>query len=364
MRVGVNAQPLVNSLTGIGQYTLAFLKHLVQNHPDVEWVLYASTPLKTDFFDKFPNVKVSIYPAKSKIHQLFFFVFYMKGVLERDNIAVFWSPTHILPLQKSNKVKYFMSVHDLVCIKMPGTMPITNAIKDRLLFTPSVKIADKIFSLSKCTHQDLVSLFRLKSEPVLVYPAYEKPENNINEEKPLVPGKYVLAICTKEPRKNLQVLLRAYLLLPKTMRAQYKLVFCGGKGWKSAAFMNELSLAAKTNSIINFDYVTDDERNNLYSHASVFVFPTLYEGFGLPVIEAMSYGIPVIISDIPIMHEIAEDAALYADPKSPKAFAEQLERLLTSPELLSEYTYRSAKQYQRHSSWKPGADLIWNELNN
>jgi glycosyltransferase involved in cell wall biosynthesis len=104
--------------------------------------------------------------------------------------------------------------------------------------------------------------------------------------------------------------------------------------------------------------VTDAQRNNLYSHATLFVFPTLYEGFGLPVIEAMSYGIPVLTSDIPIMREVGEDAALYADPKNPQDIATQISHILTNPERLSEYTQKSLNHYARFNSWKPGADII------
>lgn len=361
MRIGVNAQPLVNALTGIGQYTLALLKHLVTDHPDVEWVLYASGPLTTPFFDGMKNVTLSIHPTPSKIQQVLFFAFCMKKILEKDNIDVFWSPTHILPLQKSKTVKYVMSVHDLVCIKMPKTMPFVNAIKDKLLFFPSVRNADAIFALSKTTRHDLIHHVSLKTDPILVYPAYEKIKSD-DKKSPLVSGKYILSVCTKEPRKNLSALLKAYLQLPTTLQQEYTLVFCGSNGWKSSGFLKAIAEASKTHPIINFDYVTDDERNNLYQHATLFVFPTLYEGFGLPVIEAMSYGIPVLTSDIPIMREVGRDAALYANPNNTQAIADQIQEILTYPERLSEYSRKAVQHYTHYNSWKHGADIIWETM--
>ena len=160
------------------------------------------------------------------------------------------------------------------------------------------------------------------------------------------------------------VLLQAYLLTPLSIKNEYTLVFCGGKGWKSEPFMEALTTAAKSYSIKNFDYVSDQERDNLYTHATLFVFPTLYEGFGMPVIEAMSYGLPVIVSDIPIMREVAEESALYADAHHPQTFSEQMRHMLHSDELLSKYSALSLQRFQPFNSWKSSADHIWKEMQN
>lgn len=148
----------------------------------------------------------------------------------------------------------------------------------------------------------------------------------------LPPG-YALSVGTLEPRKNLETLLRAWRLLRRRLGHAPPLVLCGGYGWKTESLRGEVEAAAAEGWLHHLGYATEEELAACYRHARLFVFPSRYEGFGLPVLEAMTASVPVVASDLPVLRELAAEAALYAPPLDPAAWADRVEELLRTPEL-------------------------------
>jgi glycosyltransferase involved in cell wall biosynthesis len=169
------------------------------------------------------------------------------------------------------------------------------------------------------------------------------------------PSAYCLHVGTVEPRKNLPALLAAYRLLRAAGEAPPPLVLAGQLGWKSEALRRDIAAAAGEGWLRHFGYVGTGELVALYRGATVVALPSWYEGFGLPVVEAMALGAPVLLSDIPVFHEVAGHAALYAPPDDPAAWAAALARLFADPTLRADLAARGRQRAERFT-WERAAE--------
>jgi alpha-1,3-rhamnosyl/mannosyltransferase len=146
-----------------------------------------------------------------------------------------------------------------------------------------------------------------------------------------ITGKYVLFLGNIEPRKNIVRLVRAYENLPVTLRNKYSLVLAGGVGWNNDEIAKTIeNSVASGHKVITTGYVSEKQRASLYKNASVFAFPSLYEGYGLPVLEAASYGVPVVASDLSVLREVMGQGAAYCDPMKTSSITETLRAVLES----------------------------------
>jgi glycosyltransferase involved in cell wall biosynthesis len=204
-----------------------------------------------------------------------------------NNIGVFWGTQIILPFIKSVKIKYVLTVYDLVFRLYPSSMQMSGRIFSALFFKQSLKNADKIITISDNTKNELLHFYStLKLDPKVqtIYLGKRDLEAN-NQEKILYDFDYILALGSIEPRKNLLYLIKTfeYMLIKKPT---LKLVLAGGKGWKSSGLFEYIKENKLQNNIIFTGYVSDQDINMLFKKCELFVFPSMYEGFGLPLIEA------------------------------------------------------------------------------
>jgi glycosyltransferase involved in cell wall biosynthesis len=174
-----------------------------------------------------------------------------------------------------------------------------------------------------------------------------------------VPAGYALSVGTLEPRKNLETLLRAWRHLRRRRRGRGEatppLVLCGGYGWKAEGLRREVEAARAEGWLHHFGYVSEEELAAFYRHARLFVFPSRYEGFGLPLLEAMSAGVPAVASDLPVLRELAGDAALYAPPRNEEAWAERVDGLLDDPDLAARLAAAGRERAARFT-WERAAE--------
>jgi glycosyltransferase involved in cell wall biosynthesis len=155
-----------------------------------------------------------------------------------------------------------------------------------------------------------------------------------NLKKMGIQGKYILFVGSIEPRKNIQNLVEAYTKLPMFIKDTYSLVLAGGKGWKDEQILASIKDAQNNgNKIIQTGYITEAEKDALYKDASLFVLPSHYEGFGMPIYEAMQYKIPIVASNIPVFNEIAGDSITYFDKDSVGDIANVMEKIISSKSL-------------------------------
>ena len=229
------------------------------------------------------------------------------------------------------------TVHDLVPLRFPEWVEPETLRLHGSKYENAAATCDRIFANSSFTAWDVVELLGVPEQRVRVaYPGID-PRFSPEGEAADVGGPYVLGVSTLEPRKNLPALVAAFALL-RQRRPELTLALAGLDGWEREP------LAAEGVRLLGF--VSDDELARLYRGASAFAYPSRFEGFGIPVVEALASGVPTVVSSHPSLDEASGEAALRADPDDPEAFAEALEQALASPrgtgvEHASRFTWRA-----------------------
>ena len=231
-----------------------------------------------------------------------------KGLAEFDLVHC---PTVTAPFFFRPGSKVIMTVHDLTPILFPRLHTRRSTLYYRYLLKQRLRFVDRFIAVSRRTKEDLVDLFGLPSDKIdVVYSGVSsqyKPSTQIRDN-------FLLAVATLEPRKNLKRLIQAYVDLRKEREIQDRLILVGKKGW---SYDDILTVPTEYKDDIVFTgYLPEKDLIRLYQTARLFVYPSLYEGFGLPVLEAMACGCPVITSCTSSMPEVAGEAALYIDPSN------------------------------------------------
>lgn len=320
MRVGVDAHPLREPLTGVGRYLFELLERFPS---DVELVLYSRHPPLLPPAVRPGDATIRTYPRGQWAFSLQSRV---AADASKDGLDVFWAPNAIAPL--SVRVPTVITVHDLTVRLHGSTMRRRRRLLESLMLRQSVRKAQKIMTVSETT-ASLVSTFypnaAQKVRTTRIDGATLPPS-----EKDLTRGDFILAVGTIEPRKNIMVLLAAIerLLVSGTHAS---IVLVGNYGWHAEECMGRLEdLRARFPSSIEVMFDADDKRlAELYRTCRAFVAGSIYEGFGMPVVEAMREGAPVIVSDIAAFREVGGEAPLYFAPDDHQTLASHIRRLLT-----------------------------------
>lgn len=231
------------------------------------------------------------------------------------------------------------TIHDLTYLYYPETVEAKNLPHLRRVVPRSIKTADFILTVSESVKKELVKEFQIDPDKIVATPL--PPEEmfaktcsagelkKVREKYKIGSKRYIFFLGNFEPRKNLKTLIAAYRTLPDSIKNNYQLVLAGGKGWKSDEAKAALDDAINAGeSVVHIGYIDDVDRPALYQAASLYVMPSLYEGFGIPVLEAMQSGCPVVAADIPVLREAGGNAALYADPNSPTDLAMAIQKAL------------------------------------
>lgn len=265
------------------------------------------------------------------------------------------------------KSKYSATViHDLTYLYFPEVVEEKNLAHLRRVVPRSIKKADFIITVSESIKAELVKEFSLSPEKCVVTPIppdesflktstpkqIKDAKNKYGLDEDM---KYIYFIGNLEPRKNLKTLIEAYSLLPKEIKSEYGLVLAGGKGWKTEETQRALDTAIKAGgNIKHLGFIDQEDSPTLYQGASLFVMPSLYEGFGMPVLEAMASGTPVVASNIPVLREVGSTYATYADPHNPQSFADAIQKSLSSPKPSREELLKNVMRY----SWEDNVTKI------
>jgi glycosyltransferase involved in cell wall biosynthesis len=231
-------------------------------------------------------------------------------------------------------VRLTATIHDLTCWLMPELHTEANVRADRTFAEKILRRADGLIAVSENTRQDAIKLLGIAPEKIETIHS-GVAEEYFNARPRQRPRPYVLYVGTIEPRKNLDVLLDAW----KLVHADFELVIAGPQGWGS-----EQTLARIRQEATYLGYVPEADLPGLVAGAAVFVYPSLYEGFGFPVVQAMAAGVPVITSNTSCLPEIAGDAAVLVDPRSPSEIASALTRLLDSEPTRAQFGARGRER--------------------
>ena len=376
MRIGIDAYPLTRErLTGLGTYLLNLIKHLEAIDVENEYFLYGCRDFQLPFKNNRWHVRLVKGPRLVRKISTFWLLFGASSMLQRDKIDVFLGTQNLIPIFLPASIKKILVINDLSVLVCPQTMPFIQYIAHRCIFKRSLFSADRIIAISHSTKDDIIKYFpHLKEEKITaVYDAcspevflpHKKEEINSYIKKRFSSlDKYILAVSSLEWRKNTLGLLRSYYLCWMNFNIKHKLLIAGcEKRAKTTAIERLVKELSLEDSVHFLGYVDLEELIYLYNGADVFVFPSFYEGFGLPPLEAMSCGTPVIASDIRVLREVLGDAALLVDPYNHEEMARGIDRVLTD-QVLAENLRKKGLDRVKLFSWDKTAKVTRQILTN
>ena len=314
MKIGVDASALVKNRTGVGNYIYAILIELVKQTQH-EFYLYSNQAI---FFPALKNVqvKVSVPYRKGPLWQNT----QLRSMLIKDRVDVFWGGNGYLPIGLPKYMGKVLTIHDLVYRQAGSTMPWVSRWSRRFFQPLSVHLADKIVAVSQATASEMVQFYQRSPDKVIhpqidpVYRLVPMAEQVSVSKKYNINRQFLLVLGTLEPRKNLVNLVTAWLQLHEEGFDLPLLAIAGGKGWLDGALPKLVSIGESLGIIKKLGFVAQEDMRGLYSCANTFILPSLYEGFGMPVLEAQLCGTPVMISDIPSLREASGGVACFFEP--------------------------------------------------
>jgi len=258
-------------------------------------------------------------------------------------------------LRPPRNTKITATLYDMTCWLAPETHTPANVDMARRFAQSVLKRADGMIAISANTRADTIRILDLKPDRIeVIYPGVSEAFFQAfptTRKKP-----YILFVGTIEPRKNVNVLLDAYGQLSLSVREEYNLVVAGPAGWGDKGALQRLRSGAA--GVEYLGYVEENDLPGLTAGATVFVYPSLYEGFGLPVAQAMAAGTPVITSNVSSLPEVGGDSTVLVDPQSPAELSAALQRVLLSPELRSQMSASGKKRAQEYH-WDTCARKSW-----
>lgn len=349
-RIGVDARQLSTQVSGIGRYNAEVLSRLVEmGH---EWFLYSHRPLVLGDWDR-PNVHVRTAGISHTYLRMLWSQTVMPWWASQDGLDLFWSPLHRLPLVMPPGLARVVTIHDLVWRHAGQTMRPLNRWLDQTLMPHAVRASDRVVAVSASTAADIEREMPFAAGRVRAIPlgAAELGEPGPKESLAALglSGPYFLFVGTLEPRKNLGRLLEAWSRLPPGLGGGAVLAVAGGAGWGEVDVQAMVLRLGLQDRVRILGFVSDQQLATLYAHALFLAMPSLYEGFGLPLLEATSRGVPVLTSDIASMPEVAGEAGLLVSPLDVDSIARGLAQMLGEPKFLSELGGRALASAQRFS---------------
>lgn len=266
-----------------------------------------------------------------------------RHMILEDRLDVFWGAAHILPLGLPSALRKVVAVHDLVWRLYPETLERKNYFMHRLFAERSIQQASRLICFSYNTARDVERYLSVSPSKIeVIYPGVLPdywPRDRAAAARHIAAKfqtseNYICAVGTVEPRKNLSTLIQAVKILHGRGSFPYQLLIAGGSGWKNSEIYRSVQQAGLTEREVKFlGYVPEEDLPMLYSGARVFAFPSLYEGFGIPLIEAMACGAPVVASNVSSIPEVVRDAAVLVSPQRTEDFADAMMRVTTQAEL-------------------------------
>jgi len=321
-KIAIDARPLSRPRSGIRRYLEKILEVLLEKS-DIRWYLYSDKPLRSSIIQPHHNVVVRV-TGREKLARIMWFWVLHKWI-RQDSPNTYWSPRHHLPRFLPPGVRKVVTIHDLVWRTLPATMRWSSLFAERLATPYSIKIADRIVAVSESTAADVRQLMPESCDKITVLHHGKSDLHTLSTETTprYQKNPYFLSVGTVEPRKNFVRLMTAYSIYRKNGGAN-DLVIVGNRGWGWKAFeqtRSKLNLGGSFKFVENCD---DENLSRLYRHAEAFVMVSLGEGYGLPVAEAEQFDLAMLLSDLPVFHEVNPSTVLWVDEMDPQAIANGL----------------------------------------
>lgn len=365
MRIGIDARTILNpekgDAIGVGHYTYQLIRHLLDIDKENKYVLFFDFRVREKDVKKFarPNVKIKFYPFSD-------YSKYLPGVydeilgsatLSKEKLDLVHSTSPLSRIPMSYGGKTVVTIYDLGVYKVPDAFPQLYRAKMKTMTSMMANKAEKIIAVSGAIKNDLVKLLECPEDKIkVIYSGLDKrffAPAVISSEKVLgkfsIKDKYILFLGTLEPVKNLSRLFEAFKLFKEKLKKEksgenYKLVVAGKRGWLSEEYKQIAKDLGLGKDVIFTGYIIGDELVPLFSGATFFAMPSLYEGFGATVLEAMACGTPVIVSRVSSIPEIAGDAVKFINPLDTNELAETMLEFSQNEELRQQYKEKGQLQ--------------------
>jgi glycosyltransferase involved in cell wall biosynthesis len=348
MRIGIDVRNIGKQRTGDEAVFLNLVKNLAKIDSENEYLLFTDTNDSTVL--QYTVEKLGIANKKNfKIvslkspNKFCWNIRVLPRYLKKNPVDVYHTQ-YITPFFVPKEIKIITHIHDVSFLAYPEFIKKSDLFFLKFLIPKSLKRADKIIAVSEFTKNEIIKYYQIDPEKIeIVYNAvsedFMRNDYSGNElfairKKYNLPGKYILYIGTMQPRKNISVLVNAFAAVKNRIPGM-KLVLSGNKNAHNfdKKIDKEIKRLKLNDDVIFSGFVDESDKAALFQMAEVFVYPSLYEGFGIPMLEAMSQKIPVLISDIPVHHETAKDGALYFNPESVDEISEKLYNILADENL-------------------------------
>jgi glycosyltransferase involved in cell wall biosynthesis len=356
MRVALDAIPLVAAKTGIGHYTDALAEWLARNHAEHQYDLLS--PFDFDFNNRNghrpENLSKQFIPVRSLFRK--WWLVGLPALLRIYKIDVFHGTNYCIPVLAPCPT--VVTIHDLSLFTQSHTHEELNVKRGRRRIPIMARRATRIIAPSEWTKREIVEYLGIRSDKIrVIFEAAREGMRPLTADecrgvldKHGIRRPYLLYVGTIEPRKNLLALLRAYDELLRATPHRPQLVMCGGRGWLCDEVF-KLAEELKLSDRVRFTgYVEDADLPALYSAAEAFVYPSLYEGFGLPPLEAMACGAPVIASNVSSLPEVVGAGGLTHDPNDVQGLAQSMAQMLGD---------ETAREHFRREGLKQAAKFSW-----
>lgn len=365
MNITIDARLVLNTMTGIGTYLIHLIEALLTIDTKNSYRMLVSDKLEPNHSvnqwkqQNLITEKIGVKPVRPGQHLL------VPLKLKGRNIDVYHYPHFDLPLLQAHPS--VVTIHDLKYIIAPELFPEFGSFKKLYMsfcYRMSCRKAKKIVVVSESTKRDLMRLFQVSPQKISVIPlaanlqlstVVNKSELHSRLRNLGMNTKYFLVVGERRPHKNLVRIIEAFQIFKQHGFDDYKLVIIGKKYSSYSEPEKKIEQLNLTEDVILKGYVSDEELPLYYQGAEAFLFASLYEGFGIPILEAMSCGTPVITSNISSLPEVAADAALCINPVSSSAIAEAMERLVLNPELKINLISKGLKRAKMFG-WKQAAE--------
>ena len=354
-RFGHNKETGLPNRVGSGEFCFQLLSKLSKIDTSNEYSVFLPVEPSSDMPKEKEKWKYVVFHSK-KLWTLLD----LSKKLKNYKLDVFFSPTHYLPLYTSSPS--VISILDVSYLYFPNLFKKKDLYQLRLWGGYSIKKAKKIITISNSSKNDIIKMYKVNPDKIaVVYPGIKIQNSKIRvqnmedlKEKFGIASPYILFVGTLQPRKNIVRLVEAF----SKLQGEIKLVIVGKKGWQFEEILNAPKKYGVENRVKFLDSVSDEDLPSLYKNALCFCLPSLYEGFGLPILEAMQYGCPVATSNVSSLPEAGGDAAVYFNPENVEDIKNSLESIIQSSELRDKLIKKGYEQVKKFSWEKTARETL------
>jgi len=369
MRIGVDIRVLERKMTGVGRYILNILKHIPEcdNQNDYFLFSYGKLPqYEKEKIKNIPTLKFAPQGIFQKAISPFWLNFILPRYFEKYKIDLFFSPNHFLPLKKI-RPKSIVVIHDVFHKIDKNFHPLYYRKYADFLLTRAIKNSELIVTVSESSKRDIVRFYNVPEEKIkAVYEAADdifqardlsEMEKRKFKEKYNLPEKFILYVGVLEERKNIEGIIKISDLIKD--KTEIPILLFGRIGYQGGQYLKEIK---ERKNIQYKGFIENQDLPYMYSLATIFLFPSFYEGFGLPVLEAMQSGIPVLASNTSSLPEVVGGAGLMHDPKDYESFAKDMIKLLEDRNFYDKMKNKGLEQAKKFT-WQKTTKKIINLFN-